>query len=105
MKYDYFYFILELIEYVCIIFFFFGERIFSNDINKNNVYWYMIVYMCLYKFNGCKFFILLLIFFGIYKGDEDEEDKKVLEEELVKDFYVVFVDVKIIENCEKYRIV
>lgn len=81
MKYDYFYFILKLIEYVCIIFFFFGERIFSNDINKNNV-----------------------IFFGIYKGDEDEEDKKVLEEELVKDFYVVFVDVKIIENCEKYRI-
>lgn len=104
MKYDYFYFILKLIEYVCIIFFFFGERIFSNDINKNNVYRYMIVYMCLYKFNGYKFFILLLICFGIYKGDEDEEDKKVLEEELVKDFYVVFVDVKIIENCEKYRI-
>lgn len=70
MKYDFFYFILELIEYVCIIFFFFvnfGERIFSNDINKNNVYWYMIVYMCLYKFNGCKFFILLLIFFVFIK--------------------------------------
>lgn len=69
MKYDYFYFILELIEYVCIIFFFvnFGERIFSNDINKNNVYWYMIIYMCLYKFNGCKFFILLLIFFVFIK--------------------------------------
>lgn len=70
MKYDFFYFILELIEYVCIIFFFFvnfGERIFSNDINKNNVYWYMIVYMCLYKFNGCKFFILLLFFFVFIK--------------------------------------
>lgn len=69
MKYDFFYFILELIEYVCIIFFFvnFGERIFSNDINKNNVYWYMLVYMCLYKFNGCKFFILLLIFFVFIK--------------------------------------
>lgn len=70
MKYDFFYFILELIEYVCIIFFFFvnfGERIFSNDINKNNVYWYMIIYMCLYKFNGCKFFILLLIFFVFIK--------------------------------------
>lgn len=50
------------------------------------------------------FLFYYLIFFGIYKGDEDEEDKKVLEEELVKDFYVVFVDVKIIENCEKYRI-
>lgn len=70
MKYDFFYFILELIEYVCIIFFFFvnfGERIFSNDINKNNVYWYMIIYMCLYRFNGCKFFILLLIFFVFIK--------------------------------------
>lgn len=67
MKYDYFYFILKLIEYVCIIFFFFGERIFSNDINKNNVYWYMLVYMCLYKFNGCKFFILLLIFLVFIK--------------------------------------
>lgn len=70
MKYDFFYFILELIEYVCIIFFFFvnfGERIFSNDINKNNVYWYIIIYMCLYKFNGCKFFILLLIFFVFIK--------------------------------------
>lgn len=81
----------------------FGERISSNDINKNNVHWYMSVYMCSYKFNGRKFFILSLIFFGTYKGDEDEEDKKASEEELAKDLHVVSVDVKITENCEKHR--
>lgn len=80
MKYDYLYLTSELIEYVCIIFFSFGERISSNDINKNNV-----------------------IFFGTYKGDEDEEDKKASEEELAKDLHVVSVDVKITENCEKHR--
>lgn len=103
MKYDYLYLTSKLIEYVCIIFFSFGERISSNDINKNNVHWYMTVYMCSYKFNGCKFFILSLIFFGTYKGDEDEEDKKASEEELAKDLHVVSVDVKITENCEKHR--
>lgn len=105
MKNDYLYLTSKLIEYVCIIFFSvnFGERISSNDINKNNVHWYMSVYMCSYKFNGCKFFILSLIFFGTYKGDEDEEDKKASEEELAKDLHVVSVDVKITENCEKHR--
>lgn len=48
-------------------------------------------------------FHLIINFFGTYKGDEDEEDKKASEEELAKDLHVVSVDVKITENCEKHR--